>query len=527
MGHYWTVAESFNYVLFPGRHHVLTRFQARYLTDLLGGWLADAHGEPLPVTPDAVVVWAVTSANHQNTRRNPIPANRREAAIELFSFREGIPSLVAPVVDSPATDRFADITLKSVTHSTGGKLVLTPDNAVLACSTPAVAELYKQLGFRVAPVEHGHPENPLCPWQVLELLAEGDHTWRRYAHPATLDLYDRYGLDDQVRMISADPIVGSEGSLTDTRNYRTYSASFEAAGDRKWTQARPFVRPGRIVDIGCATGAMLERAAAEPELAESDLFGIELARHLYEECVHKKAQGAFANANTFFYQRNILADAVFPDASIDTTLTFALTHEIYSYAGGIDALRHFVTSIAAHTAPGGVWINSDVCGPSDGDQPVHLLFHTAGVDRPSADLSRVPPSEVRPFLETLNPAERFPQFAEDFRRNAGTPFVYEVIDPHTVRLRLADAMEFLSKVGYVDNWLSETHEQFCALSWADWTALVRQAGLEVDPRSGPWRNEWVVEHSYAAAARLTTPAGDAVDWPDTHLLLVATRSPQG
>ncbi len=40
------------YILFPGRHHVLTRFQAGYLRS---------------IAADATVVWAVTSANHGNT----------------------------------------------------------------------------------------------------------------------------------------------------------------------------------------------------------------------------------------------------------------------------------------------------------------------------------------------------------------------------------------------------------------------------------------------------------------------------
>ena len=36
-----------------------------------------------------------------------------------------------------------------------------------------------------------------------------------------------------------------------------------------------------------------------------------MARHLYEECVHKKAQGASTNANVYFYRRNVLGGAVF------------------------------------------------------------------------------------------------------------------------------------------------------------------------------------------------------------------------
>jgi hypothetical protein len=86
-------------------------------------------------------------------------------------------------------------------------------------------------------------------------------------------------------------------------------------------------------------------------------------------------------------------------------------------------------------------------------------------------------------------------------------------------------MEFLSKYTYTENWLSETHEQFCGLSWSDWVRLVRAAGFQVDGRSGPWRNEWLVENVFDSACRLTDDRGAEMAWPVTHLLLVASRSP--
>ena len=71
------------------------------------------------------------------------------------------------------------------------------------------------------------------------------------------------------------------------------------------------------------------RVAPVARFHESDLIGVEVARHLYAECVHKKEQGLFQNPNVYFYQRNMLGSAVFPARSIDTTLTLALTHEIW------------------------------------------------------------------------------------------------------------------------------------------------------------------------------------------------------
>ena len=176
------------YLLFPGRHHVLTRFQASVLRSF----------------NDATIVWPVTSANHSNTKRDPVPYHRREAAIEQFSVREGLSSLVVPVFDTAPTDRFAEVTLKSILADTG--LVLSPRDTEVACSTPSVAALYAALGYKILPVEDGVDPRPDGPWEVLLRLAAGDEEWRRLAHPATVDVFDRYLLVDLVRSVMNDPL---------------------------------------------------------------------------------------------------------------------------------------------------------------------------------------------------------------------------------------------------------------------------------------------------------------------------------
>lgn len=493
-------------ILFPGRHHLLTNFQATYLRGLA------AADEP--------IVWAVTSANHQNTKRNPVPFHRREAAIERFSVAEGLRSLVVPVFDTAPTARFAEVTLKTVEAQTGRRP--EPATCVVACSTPEVAAMYEALGFRIAPVEAGMVPEPERPWDVLLRLAAGDPSWRDLAHPATVDVYERYGLDALVRTVVDDPVVGDEGGLTTTRDYHTYAEAFEASAARKWAAARPYVRPGRIVDVGCGAGAVLALADAEPALRESDLIGVEVARHLYEECVHRKAQGGFSNPNVYFYCRNVLGGAVFPARSIDTTLTFALTHEIWSYGDRLASVRRFAEAIHEHTVPGGVWINSDVCGPHDPDRTVHLTLRTddgANPPEPRKDLDTLSREEVAAHVDGLSTRARLAQFAVDFR----FPLPFEVVDAATVRLTLGAAMDFLTRKDYADNWLSEAHEQFCGLSFADWVAVLTDVGFEVDAASHAWRNDWIVEHRLRPVAALTAPSGEALDWPVTHALLVARR----
>lgn len=525
------------FVLFPGRHHLLTRYQAMWLRRLLDGRVCDAAGDLVAMSPQTAIVWALTSANHTNTRRNPVPANRREAAIERFSLLEGLRSIVVPVVDTAPTDRFADLTIKTVQTSAG--LSLTPQNTVVACSTPSVTAMYAELGFRIVGVEADADPAPARPWDVLESLVAGDTGWRDLAHPATLDVYDRYQLAEAVTTVCTDPIVGSEGSLTDTRAYSTYAASFENASDRKWEQVEPYVEPGRIVDIGCATGGLLKRAGSEPRLHESDLIGVEVARHLFAEAEHLKAQGAFPNPNTFFYQRNVLApEPVFPRRSIDTTLSIALTHEIISYGDGLDDLRRFARVIHDHTRPGGVWVNSDVCGPDDPDRPVHLVLNDAdgvNIDTPRTDLDEQPGEAVAEWVASLSTYGRFVQFAHDFPRLCRHPYEMSLTGDRAL-LRHADAMEFMTRKDYTDNWLSECHERFTTLDWAGWCREVEAAGFSVDPASHVWRNDWLVEHRFAGTAELYAVAGEdrsaasaggllgqALDWPVTHVLLVARR----
>ncbi len=514
------------YILFPGRHHVLTRYQATYLRGLLG----------TRVDADATVLWAVTSANHHTTKRNPVPYSRREAAIERFSVLEDLRSLVVGVMDTPPTDDFAEVTVKAISASTGDRVVPSPDTTLVACSTPEVAKLYAGLGFEVAGVElDARPDDEVArPWDVLLMLASGNDTWQSLAHPATVDVFTRYALDEHVAVCVNDPVVGDDGGLTTTRDYKTYAEAFETSAARKWEQIAPFVRPGRILDVGCATGATLQLIDRDPRFHESDLIGVEVARHLYAECEHKKAQGLFRNPNVYFYQRNMLGSATFPPRSIDTTLTLALTHEIWSYADAFDdgsvtdarieSVRRFTAAVLAHTAQGGVWVNSDVCAPDDPDQLVVLRLTADDGTSPGVAEELSLADDPAALVRAMSTRARFFQFAHDFRRNAAVPFAYDELDDGGLRLRLADAMDFLTRKDYVDNWLSETHEQFCGLTFADWSSLVRAAGFEVDPASRSWRNDWIIDNRIAPVASITDARdGSPVDWPDTHLLLVARR----
>lgn len=515
-------------LLFPGRHHLLTNFQLEYLTLATKGnprELIDVDGKPLDLQePIDAVIWGVTSANHSNTRRNPLPAHRREAAIEELADLLDVPSFVFMIDDVGSTPRFAEYVLKKIEVDSRRRFELTPQNCVVACSTPAVIEQYERLGFRILPVELVDRKTVALshstPWQLLERLVEvglAGRDWRTDPElvskvaRATRRMYEKYHYGDLIIDLHRRPLLTDDGDLTETRDYNTYVRAFDNGAARKCELVRDLVQPGRIVDIGCCTGALIAELTREDRLRESDFYGIEVARALYVECLHRKEQKVFANDNVFFYQCDFAAAPVFADHSVNTFLTFSLTHEVESYSGR-EALLRFIGLLQRQLAPGGRWINVDVIGPEQKDELVWMRLDRT--DGRNDDWDReFPPREreaFRTYLNGLSTAARFRRFARDFRRAEGYCMSFS-IEPigewDFAHLRLADACEFLSKKDYTDNWQSEMHETFCHWSFADWQEAVTRAGLKVLPGSRAFTNPWLVENRYRGKAELLDRIG--------------------
>lgn len=495
------------YILFPGRHHLVTTFQVDHLRSLL-----DAH-------PGAQVVWAITSADHGGTQRNPIPGARRLGMIESVASAAGLPSLTFLIGNRRPKPDFAHYVVEEIRTQTGGAVTLTPENTLVACSTPDVIAGYEALGYGIDPVELGTDE--VRPWQVVEEIIGSGADWElRVAgtmHPAAADYYRRYGLAVAVQSIYSDPLIDSDdGDITVTRDYATYRAAFEDNAWRKVDEFADAVHPGRIVDVGCATGQTIKLLSEKPELFESDFYGVEVARPLYEICEQRKSNGEFGDANVFFHQRNIMQTQLFEPESLDTVISMALTHEIESYLGR-DELVDFCSRVFAMLRPGGVWINYDVVGPDRGDEMVVAEFTvTDGAEDGE--------------LRDLSTRARFERFVHDFRHDEGDGISYESVPfdgRDLVRLKRSALYEFLAKKDYVDSWYSEAHERFCFFSPSDWADQLETTGFELAPSSHPVQNPWLIEHRFAPAVKVFVEdeEGGLVpdDWSWTNVLLVAEK----
>ena len=520
------VEKNWNYVLFPGRHHALTQYQADWIQDCKAGKIKDSQGNVIKISEDTKWIFVITSANHHTTRRNPVAIARRIAQVELFGKQEGIEILISNISDVADSLRFAEHVIASVHVDLG--IILSTENTLVAVSTP-IGQQYKTLGYGLGLIEKDSLVEVKTPWQLVEDIVYGDgELFSLYAHDASKNVWVRYGLFSQVKQVFEDGVVSNEdGALTDTREYNTYAQAFEDSAKRKWSQIKDWVIPGRIVDIGSATGQLLIEAGLEERLSQSDLIGIEPDRWLHAQSIHRAEQGDFSNVNTFFYRKNILNGDVFQVNSVDTTITAALTHEIYSYGDGDNDLRKIVKIIAHHTRSGGVWINLDVCGPSNGEQVIHLrLRQDDGVDLEVVeDIKTLSNTEISQRLFTASTWVRFKQFNNDWPLfGKKTSWSTKILEPGLVELSLKNAMEYMLHKDYADNWISELYESFTYRDWTSWITLLEEEGMSVVPGSGLYLNDWIVENRFNTVAELLDSHGNKLPWPATHMCLVASKN---
>ena len=92
------------------------------------------------------------------------------------------------------------------------------------------------------------------------------------------------------------------------------------------------------------------------------------------------------------------------------------------------------------------------------------------------------PDKLEPFLAGLSTYGRFLRFVHDFLREVWPSNVIqfrqtEIEGEKFAILRLRDAVEFMSKKDYIDNWASEMFEEFAFWGFSNWKEAMRNAGI--------------------------------------------------
>ncbi|HYG34164.1 MAG TPA: methyltransferase [Clostridia bacterium] len=541
---------SMSYLLFPGRHLVNTAFQARYLTRVLtekpSAVPGIVAGKALLQVPPTEVLFAVTSANQENSRFNPIPFHIRAVGIDRFARQlQAELAFRFRILGIPHyghTKNFAAFTLKEIADQTEKSVQLTPENCLVLCSTPEVVRLYQELGFSVATAELSEPvPHPATPIEIIREIGVRGEAWRSgplsstQLAPSHVSLFEDFPeVPKRIARLYQDPLTNQEGSLTDTRNYSSYARGMNEIIRLKYLDIREAIRPGRIVDEGCADGALL--AEVSRDFPDSDLFGIDLSAEFAGRFCERQRAGEFGGAYVHFFHRNLL-DRIFEPDSIDTTICNSTLHELWSYAEQEKTVRAYLAEKYRQLRPGSRLIIRDVFGPEDGDQVVFLYCCRKDGKDLWNSAWQATESRSAEWLRDLSTYSRFRVFAHDFlagrrtKQKAAFKYASAEQDSHTgFMLSLRAASEFLSKKDYLDNWRSEMNEEFCFWSFTRWKQVLSETGFHIieDPNqpekgSRAYTNPWIVKNRYEGNPQLHSVGGSPLSWPPTNMVLVAEK----
>lgn len=377
---------------------------------------------------------------------------------------------------------------------------------------------------------------PATPIEIVREIGERGNDWRNGPIAKTHLAASHFSLFEDLPEVPQriarqyqDPLTNQEGSLTATRNYSTYARGMNEIIRLKYLDIHEGIKPGRIMDEGCADGALL--AEISRDFPDSDLFGIDLSAEFAGRFHERQRAGEFGGAYVHFFHRNLF-DRIFEPNSIDTTLCNSTLHEIWSYGEGKKSVRAYLTEKFRQLRPGGRLIIRDVVGPENGETPVLLWCNCDDGKDLSPDALDSHRSREANWLETLSSRSRFHLFAKDFLggRRHFTFSEVQIDGQAEFQLTYRQAAEFLSKKDYTDNWSSEMNEEFCFWSFPKWKAVLAEIGFQVlenpnQPELGSrcYANPWIIEHRYRDRVKLKSADGNQLEWPPTNMVLIASR----
>jgi hypothetical protein len=541
-------------LLMPGRQIVTTKFQEEYLKQLCrlpveqlnlhGTCQGDGEGKL------DKVIFAITSANQSNSRYNPLPLADRAIGVDRFMqpFYDFLDVAydIAEIPHYQPTDKFAHHIVQHCNFQLEDEI--TPENTIVFSSTESIIAMFRERGYAVAtgewdPEKQTYTQKP--PREILNEFMKADMDWLEDAGKDLLseshwDFWQEVPrVPKKILRIANEPLLTEEGSITETRSYSSYSYGMAHSDvlNMKYGDIKDAIVPGRIVDEGCADGALLERVAED--FPDSDLVGIEITSEFMARFKERIRAGAFGGTFVHVYQRNLM-DPIFEDNSIDSTLCNSTTHEIFSYGDGVSSLKEYINLKYDQLCPQGRLIIRDVIGPKNKDKrvAVRLNKNNGKSDDPSVHFKPDQHDEYAEYLETLSTRARFERFAREYLPQQDSSGIsYEIINYENEEyavLVYKDIVEFMTKKDYTDNWHSELHEEFAFWDINDWCQAVSESGFEVihdsEGKCGTrvYQNDWIVENRWEDTLKLfhwdeESGVGGRHPYPPTNIVLVARK----
>jgi SAM-dependent methyltransferase len=248
--------------------------------------------------------------------------------------------------------------------------------------------------------------------------------------------------------------------------------SNEDAVQQKFDDIKPGIKPGRIVDHGCASAQLTQKVA--DHFSHSEVTGVDCS-----ETMLGIAESTAPDAE--FKQADIIEEVPFEEDSVDTVIASSTLHEVWSQglvevgrARGVNMVRDYLTKIRHQLKRGG-----------------HLVIREPGV--PETDRHRTVEAWMNPDNRTeedgvarLSTLAKWQRFAEDFVLDTE----YEVTPDNRVRADYNRILEFMLTKDYTNVWELEMKEQFCYFSLQEWIQTLNRKGFAVT-RAEVYTNPWI------------------------------------
>lgn len=271
------------------------------------------------------------------------------------------------------------------------------------------------------------------------------------------------------------------------RGYEVYAAGMEASAADKAKILR-FVRPGIIADLGCGTGTVLE--LLRRKFRSSQFVGVDMSPEMVERCAKR-----FPDAEI---RQHDITIPLFDEGSIDTIVLCSVMHEVFSYKGyDYSVVRNTLRHCAEALRPGGRLILRDGIKPAREDV-VYLTF----LNEPTYD--------------------KFVRFSLEY---GSSEIVWKLVD-NRIQVARKDAMEFLTKYIYDENWKYEVKEQFGIFTLASWGDEFRKVGLKVLHKES-YLIDWLRVTHWEKDLKMEVKAKTGyrtTDYPHSTMLLVGEKS---
>lgn len=443
------------------------------------------------------VIFAITSYNLNNCKYSPVHIHHRismvNALITALQKEKEFSYAIEVVPHFSTTGTYVGTVIKHLAYATPYKL--SEKNTEVF-----VYGAYLEKEFRSA----GYVTYSAIATDHVTLFRElfvnnNQEFFNTHISPASRRVVENEeSLLINAKKIWLDTVLKDNGGITDTRNYHTYTSAMsnEAMIQAKYNDIRAYIREGKIIDEGCADGALFVPIARD--FRDSDLVGVEISNDFIARAQERIREGHFGGSFVTILQANLL-QPIFEDNFSDTVICNSTTHEIWSYNNKEDSLKHYLSLKYKQLREGGRLIIRDVVGPKDFDRTV--LMRSLDDDN-----------------------QLFRKFMKDFKHLRPEDTYEEVTrgGVQYIKANMKVISEYLLHKDYLDNWESEVQEEFCHLNASSWRACLEGCNFKV-VTIAEYRSDWIVKNRFEGQIELCTEEGERVEYPNTNIVIVAEK----